>query len=532
MSKTGRETKRERELRVIARFCNTKFFHNSFWYYDEINPKDARNLLILLYRIGVLSDIVDVNAGHVSDGYEYDANYNEYFDFRSDVKINKNTGRIIHLCLRRYIPDYDDDESELDPFDLPPIIERFQGLESIELEECCLLPIELSNLPLLKEIELNNCTCSLSELIPEGLQLALMKRVVLHESTIHGLSTFLNLTSDSLEEIHIRDVKTEASNEFLRVLQNDDLICRQSLTTIRMTCCNITGYHLEKLLFYIRPLFSNFRTLDLTNNCIESFLPIEDRIKKIFQAQMMSLPTSSSLRSLHFLSDNNSLCELNLSDNPVMNRIIISKDHPCIKRNTKRTRKKSKKQTDHGDEKRALLVLLNTFNRISNLGLKCEISYGDYDPDIKQVLKTNIAGTKFIMGRGGNEEEGGRERERERERRQDISGTYSTQVIMNRVLWPTIFERAYQKSADIYKNEDGDGIEIINSRTKCGTGVFHLVKHCWPLFMEDHRIDSKQDDTTTTTTTNDVHNNSKDGDDGSNGNNTRLQFKCNRKRKN
>mmetsp|Transcript_16290 Transcript_16290/g.16271 ORF Transcript_16290/g.16271 Transcript_16290/m.16271 type:complete len:106 (+) Transcript_16290:596-913(+) len=102
---------------------------------------------------------------------------------------------------------------------------------------------------------------------------------------------------------------------------------------------------------------------------------------------------------------------------------------------------------------------------------------------------------------------------------------------MNRVLWPTIFERAYQKSADIYKNEDGDGIEVINSRTKCGTGVFHLVKHCWPLFMEDHRIDSKQDDTTTTSTTIDVHNNSKDGDDGSNGNNKRLQFQRNRNRK-
>ncbi|OEU08530.1 hypothetical protein FRACYDRAFT_220830, partial [Fragilariopsis cylindrus CCMP1102] len=100
-----------------------------------------------------------------------------------DIEVHSETGLITFLRLSRYDPNYDydnnddndDDEDDIGPYmtiDVPPIIDQFQSLESIELINCRLLPKELGNLPLLKTIKLRACPRNLFENIPDGLQLA------------------------------------------------------------------------------------------------------------------------------------------------------------------------------------------------------------------------------------------------------------------------------------------------------------------------------------------------------------------------
>ena len=249
------------------------------------NNKEGYDLLILLYKLGILSDY---NTAFDAE----DVHFDDYFDFnneryRPDIEVHSETGLITFLHLKRYDHNFDDgifvdnndgiDEDDLIgpymPIDVPPIIDQFQSLESIELINCRLLPKELGNLPLLKTIVLR-CHGSLFEIIPDGLQLNSVRKVVILFNGCSKLdssfSPFLKIFSNKLEELSFTDIKRKQSREILRALQDDDLSFRQSITTIRMRNCKLNEDDLVPLMFNIRENFTNLCEIDVNDNNIKS----------------------------------------------------------------------------------------------------------------------------------------------------------------------------------------------------------------------------------------------------------------------
>ncbi|OEU19282.1 hypothetical protein FRACYDRAFT_216839, partial [Fragilariopsis cylindrus CCMP1102] len=128
------------------------------------------------------------------DAADDTGHFDYYFDFDddNDIVIHSETGMITFLCLCRYkiYDDDDDDDDDNDnigrymPINVPPIIDQFQTLESIDLRNCRLLPKELGNLPLLKTIILRSCPRSVFLNIPNGLQLASVKKLVAYSEDV------------------------------------------------------------------------------------------------------------------------------------------------------------------------------------------------------------------------------------------------------------------------------------------------------------------------------------------------------------
>ena len=244
---------------------------------DNMNIKEGCNLLILLYKAGILYD-----TGYNEDENMIDFDESFNFDDEDDIVIHSETGMITSLRLYRYNSfHYDDDDDDDDddndnigplmPIDVPPIIDQFQSLERIDLQNCRLLPKELGNLPLLKTIELHFCSRSAFENIPDQLQLASVKKVVIG---INGskfdssLSPILKIFSNSLEELCFQNTTGKQSNEILLALQEDELSFRQSITTIRMVNCKLNEDDLVILMFNIRERFINLREIDVSDNKI------------------------------------------------------------------------------------------------------------------------------------------------------------------------------------------------------------------------------------------------------------------------
>jgi len=148
-----------------------------------------------------------------------------------------------------------------------------------------------------------------------------------------------------------------------------------------------------------------------------------------------------------------------------------------------------------------MLSFLNAFDRISNLGLNSYIDEYKYHPDIEYLLKRNKVNMEFTTIKEGN-----------------TLGCNDNPSIINRSLWPIIFERAYTNSHEIYDSYSNTTQEEKNDK-KCATGLFELIRH-GPLFAVDYprrcHSDSNQTKTTTITTTTDC---------GMGNNNTTLKRK-------
>jgi len=248
---------------------------------------------------------------------------------------------------------------------------------------------------------------------------------------------------------------------------------------LRCKVCKLNEKDLERLLFEIRPLFPNLHTVDVKCNVIVSLRGIEVRTKQM----MTSL--SSPIRTV--ITDNNNLRKLNLQENPVFSCAIDDDDVNVDDNND------DDDHDDDGDtvmsndkardpkEKAALLTLLDTFKGISNTGV-CSSIYElgkvcQRDPEIDYVLRINQAGRKFMLettaGTGvlvNNNNNSNR-----------------TKPITNRALWPSILERAYKNSAEIYDHDDHTSKEVIESKM-FSTGLFHMVRNYAydPIFVEDH----------------------------------------------
>ena len=265
---------------------------------DTMNIKEGYNLLILLYKAGILFDYnTALNAADDDTGRDEDENmidFDEDFnlDDENDIVIHSETGMItsLHLCRLNSYDDSDSDDDDNDdgddnlglylPIDVPPIIDQLQSLESIDLRNCRLLPKELGNLPLLKTIELWACPRSVFENIPDGLQLASVKNVVIDFNWSEFDSSFspiLKIFSNSLEELYFRHTTRKQTDEILRALQNCDVNFRQSITTIRMRDCKLN----EDDLVILRERFINLREIDVSDNNIKSLSGIENKIKQV-----------------------------------------------------------------------------------------------------------------------------------------------------------------------------------------------------------------------------------------------------------
>ena len=265
---------------------------------DTMNIKEGYNLLILLYKAGILFDYntaldaADDDTGRDEDENMIDFDEDFNLDDEKDIVIHSETGMItsLHLCRLNSYDDSDSDEDDNDdgddnlglylPIDVPPIIDQLQSLESIDLRNCRLLPKELGNLPLLKTIELWACPNSVFENIPDGLQLASVKNVVIDFNWSDFDSSFspiLKIFSNSLEELYFRHTTRKQTDEILRALQHCDVNFRQSITTIRMRDCKLN----EDDLVILRERFINLREIDVSDNNIKSLSGIEDKIKQM-----------------------------------------------------------------------------------------------------------------------------------------------------------------------------------------------------------------------------------------------------------
>ncbi|OEU10376.1 hypothetical protein FRACYDRAFT_247410 [Fragilariopsis cylindrus CCMP1102] len=401
---------------------------------DNMNIKEGYILMNMLYQVGILSDyLADL------DNIDYEnVEFKDYFDFNkeSDIMIDPETGKITFLRLEMKNDVANNDR-------VPSIIDQFQSLERLFLMNCGLLTMELGNLPLLKRICFYECTSTMFENVPEGLQLSSIKEVIIHSASSttfeSNLSSFLKIFSNTLEELKFYHMTPEDSDEILHVLQNDDLCFRHSLTTIEMRWCQLTEDNLKLMLFEILGRFPNLHTLDITGNNIESLIVIGDGIKH---------------RIKHGpLIPDNKLRKLNLSKNPIMLQICgdgVFFDFGVVDDDDDDAELDDESE-DGGGETDALVTLLDTFNGISNVCANAS-SYQEYKPKIEYKLRINLAGRKELMDR----------------------------PTMNRALWPLILERAYSNSSEIYMYvRNGRDTVTINQEVeskKCASGLFYLLK--------------------------------------------------------
>ena len=126
-------------------------------------------------------------------------------------------------------------------------------------------------------------------------------------------------------------------------------------------------------------------------------------------------------------------------------------------------------QKDDPKEEKALLTIVNAFDEIC-----CLATYNDlreYSTDVEYLLRINHAGRTFITG--GEERGGTTANDNNNSRDNSIINNINNNN--NRPLpppikpglWPTILERAYEKSSDI----------IVHGNTKCATGMFYLLRN-------------------------------------------------------
>ena len=417
---------------------------------DNMNDEDKCILFFLMYKAGILDHYLTVFAAQTNDGKKvenwYAVNAHDFVDLRSDVKIDPKTGRITSLCLECL-----DQNSEGLPFALPRIIECLQSLERIELHQCIHIPVELGNLPELKEIDFSYCFDTMFEIIPAGLHLPSVEKLTIFESELgSSMSSFLKIFSNKLEELWLVGAKRAQSDGILDCLQhNDDFAFKHSLRTIKMARCNLNEIDLERLMFEIRQRFTKLLTININRNDVRSLRGIENRIKR---------RSSSASSSGSIMFRDNNLRSLGLEFNPVLQ---VHTESNSVS--------KSMVVTNDPKEKVALLTIVDAFG-ISSLDLSPDQKY---EPDVEHILRINHAGKKFIM-------------EAEEIATGGPNNNDESTTIINHALWPKILERAYKKSYEIYNYYDWQ-VQEEKDRERCSSGMFHLVRHQIPLLLaEDH----------------------------------------------
>ena len=358
--------------------------------------------------------LVDIN-NIANDQIDFEKYGNQYGIHDDACYCTINTdGRITGLYIT---PD------NVDEYDLPAIIGCLERLTCLTLNKCRSLPVELSNLPHLEKLQLLHCSLNLNliENFPIQMQLNNLKILTVSSAEpIPAASQFLKwITSQlpRLETLEHTGIETNDVSSIIDSLRTND-ICN-SLKHLRLSRRLMEEESFEILMLEIVPKFRNLKSLSLFGNNINSFLPIVDSIKN----DRTFVPSKS-------------LCVLDVACNPVF-----------------------KKMEDDPIEKAALLSFLGTFNTIHTLGIE---GGKHYDSDLEYALRINHAGRRIVVkvdgGSNNNNDDG--------------------KTIVPSSLWPTILERAYEKSLDIYNPRD---------RKKNATGIYYLLREVGPALLSGGR---------------------------------------------
>ena len=330
------------------------------------------------------------------------------------------------------------DENGIRPYNLPPSISSLQKLQTIKISGCQQIPLELGDLPCLTEITFVDCDRNLFDNIPVGLQLPHLKCLCVEGGSDipNSLVPFFNALPNGLEELNLQGLDKDKLNKIISSLQDSELKFCQSLTTLSFyDSAGVDDDGFETLLFEVSPRFPNLRNLDLFRCDIKSLRGVEKKIRELGSVF------------------NTKLKRLDLYDNPIFSKgIIVSSECEFTKSRLK--------EIDSVVEKSAILLLLNTFDTISNLGGML----GDqYDPDIEGALRNNLMNRSFT-------DEG-------------IAGTWPS----NAALWPFMLEKVYNNSWKVYHKMNfvyGLALQESKKKKKCATELFHMVRY-GPIFAAD-----------------------------------------------
>ena len=411
---------------------------------------------------------VDYNDGCILLTILYDIGRLPWFRFEDDSVKTDSYGRITYFC----VPHLDEEVGGADfdvPYDLPPSISRLIKLQKIEIRRCRRIPVELGDLPCFTEIVFVCCDRNLFDNIPVGLQLPHLKCVCVDSPSgiPHSLAAFFNALPNCLEELHFWDSRKVEANKIISSLQDCELKFCQSLKTLDLgTSAGVDNDGFEKLLFEVLPRFPNVRNLNLSWNAIKSLRGVGKKIRE--------LGSTSSISGTK-------LTEIDLRGNHISSNILIVSSE-CKYETTKLTK------IDSVVEKSAALLLLNTFDTISNLGGMVD---EQYDPDIEGALRNNLMKRSFTDA--------------------GITGTWPS----NAALWPFMMEKVYNNSWQVYSSTTlpnfikiaGEEKETRMERyrqeqitktmnKRCATELFHMVRY-GPIFAVDQ---CPQHEITTATT--------------------------------
>ena len=316
----------------------------------DVDYHDGCVVLTILYDIGWL-------RSYYRQRKEREQNPEQKFNFRlfdieyqfqHNIKTD-SFGRITYL--RVPFVDEERDDDELFYYDLPSSVSHLRKLKKIQISGCQQIPVEPGALPRLTKIKFFVCERNLFDNIPVGLQLPHNITCVRLESSQfpNSLIPFLNVfITNCLKKLCFNEcVDPNESNTLISALQSCKLKSYQSLMTLYFETAELDNNAFEKLLCEVLLWFPNLQNLILKRCDINSLRGAEKRIK-----------------DLGFVSNIN-LSKLDLYCNPVFfKRLIVSSECEFVT-----TKLKEIDSRTLSDEKSAVLLLLNAFNTISNLGV-------------------------------------------------------------------------------------------------------------------------------------------------------------------
>jgi hypothetical protein len=298
-----------------------------------------------------------------------------------------------------------------DPFDLPPSIILLVRLTRLSVQCCRLLPVELSKLQNLQSLHLDRR----SELVINfPFQMELRKLEMIHldstslpESTSSPFFVWLTTKLPSLIELGFCNYYIGETSRILDFLQTvEETRFKDNLKSLIVFDCNQDW----------NPFGTLFQTLML--NILPRFPNLDsmrlngnniESVQPIVEKSETEQTVVSTLRVL------------SIYDTSV---IEISKDDP--------------------KERAAAMSLVKTYSYVYNLGGK---NKEDYPSDLEYELRLNHAGRGRLVGKG--------------------VGNNDRPIPLS--LWPTILERAYEKSDKIYDDWYSEG-------EKNATRLYYLLR--------------------------------------------------------
>ena len=328
-------------------------------------------------------------------------------------------------------------------YDLPRSIQYLEKLKILSLHNVRSLPIELQNLAHLNELYLKCCT---DVSIQKMMKLSQLKFLHIEgcqfQSTSWSLLFFKWMVGQLPLLEHLKFLtlkKNDITCIFYTLLlttgklRSYNLSFQDILKKMTMLNCQIDDTMLRTILTKVVPKFPNLSILDLRYNNIERIQSIVNEVED-----------DSTLGGLQVLD---------IYGNPVMEKL---QNDPM--------------------EKAAMLSLLGACNSLYNIGGSSEDTH--LGSDIEYAMKINHAGRRiFVEDTSSNNANDGRRRS------------------IPLSLWPSILERAHQKSDQIYSDYRhnpqttcfgwlvDNSANVSETKGIDPTGLFYLLREAGPVLL-------------------------------------------------